>query len=111
MNAVIDIFVFRKAKTVGGIVWGKMPIRSQYALLMLCVVIVVLMGLMGFIRSGLRMDWHVYGVLQDTSQWAYTPTLSFMGRIVGLIVVLFLGLVSFVFWLASLGDKKEATKH
>jgi hypothetical protein len=107
MNAVIDIFMFRKAKLVGGIVWGKMPVRSQYALLLLCVVIVILMGLMGFIRSGLRMDWHVYGVLQDTSQWAYTPTLSFMGRVVGLIVALFLGLVTFVFWLANLGEKKE----
>ncbi|OOP57249.1 MAG: hypothetical protein AYP45_04495 [Candidatus Brocadia carolinensis] len=107
MNATIDIFMFRKAKLVGGIVWGKMPVRSQYALLLLCVVIVILMGLMGFIRSGLRMDWHVYGVLQDTSQWAYTPALSYMGRIVGLIVVLFLGLVAFVFWLANLGETKE----
>ena len=110
MNAIIDVFMFRKAKLVGGIVWGKMPARSQYALILLCVVIVILMGLMGFIRSGLRMDWHVYGVLQDTSQWAYTPTLSYMGRIVGLIVVLFLGLVAFVFWLANLGDKKENKK-
>ncbi len=107
MNTIIDIFVFRKAKLVGGIVWGKMPVRSQYALLLLCVVIVILMGLMGFIRSGLRMDWHIYGVLQDTSQWAYTPSLSYMGRVVGLIVVLFLGLVAFVFWLANLGEKKE----
>ena len=68
------------------------------------------MGLMGFIRSGLRMDWHIYGVLQDTSPWAYTPTLSYMGRVVGLIVVLFLGLVAFVFWLANLGEKKEKAK-
>ncbi|MBU6392620.1 MAG: hypothetical protein KGQ83_10320, partial [Planctomycetes bacterium] len=107
MNAIIDIFIFRQAKLVGGIVWGKMPVRSQYALLLLCVVIVILMGLMGFIRSGLRMDWHIYGVLQDTSQWAYTPTLAYMGRVVGLIVALFLGLVTFVFWLANLGEKKE----
>jgi len=88
-----------------------MPVRSQYALLLLCVVIVILMGLMGFIRSGLRMDWHVYGILQDTSQWAYTPSLAYMGRIVGLIVALFLGLVAFVFWLAGLGDKKEKAKE
>ena len=111
MNAIIDVFMFRKAKLVGGIEWGKMPVRSQYALLLLCVVIVILMGLMGFIRSGLRMDWHVYGILQDTSQWAYTPSLAYMGRIVGLIVALFLGLVAFVFWLAGLGDKKEKTKE
>jgi hypothetical protein len=110
MNAIIDVFMFRKAKLVGGIVWGKMPVRSQYALLLLCIVIVILMGLMGFIRSGLRMDWHIYGVLQDTSPWAYTPTLSYMGRVVGLIVVLFLGLVAFVFWLANLGEKKEKAK-
>ena len=111
MNAIIDIFMFRKAKLVGGIEWGKMPVRSQYALLLLCVVIVILMGLMGFIRSGLRMDWHIYGILQDTSQWAYTPSLAYMGRIVGLIVALFLGLVAFVFWLAGLGDKKENAKE
>lgn len=111
MNAIIDVFMFRKAKLVGGIEWGKMPVRSQYALILLCVVIVILMGLMGFIRSGLRMDWHVYGILQDTSQWAYTPTLAYMGRIVGLIVALFLGLVTFVFWLAGLGDKKEKAKE
>jgi len=111
MNAIIDVFMFRKAKLVGGIEWGKMPVRSQYALLLLCVVIVILMGLMGFIRSGLRMDWHVYGILQDTSQWAYTPSLAYMGRIVGLIVALFLGLVAFVFWLAGLGDKKENAKE
>lgn len=110
MNAIIDIFTFRKAKLVGGIVWGKMPVRSQYALLLLCVVIVILMGLMGFIRSGLRMDWHIYGVLQDTSQWAYTPTLAYMGKVVGLIVALFLGLVTFVFWLANLGEKKVKEK-
>jgi len=111
MNAIIDVFMFRKAKLVGGIEWGKMPVRSQYALILLCVVIVILMGLMGFIRSGLRMDWHVYGILQDTSQWAYTPSLAYMGRTVGLIVVLFLGLVAFVFWLAGLGDKKEKAKE
>ncbi|MBI5794708.1 MAG: hypothetical protein HZA47_00155, partial [Planctomycetes bacterium] len=111
MNAIIDVFMFRKAKLVGGIEWGKMPVRSQYALLLLCVVIVILMGLMGFIRSGLRMDWHIYGILQDTSQWAYTPSLAYMGRIVGLIVALFLGLVAFVFWLAGLGDKKEKAKE
>jgi hypothetical protein len=30
--------------------------------------------------------------------------------VVGLIVVLFLGLVTFVFWLANLGEKKEKAK-
>jgi hypothetical protein len=105
-NTVIDVLVFRGAETVGGIRWGRMPARSQYALILLCVAIVLLMGLMGFVRSGLREDWHVYGVLQDTSAWAWTPTNAYMARVVGAIVLGFLGLVSFVFWVAGLGGRK-----
>ena len=106
-NATIDVLLFRRAEVVGGIRWGRMPTRSQYTLILLCVSIVMLMGLMGFIRSGLREDWHVYGVLQDTSDWAWTPTNAYMARIVGAIVLLFLGLVAFVFWVAGLGEKKD----
>ena len=102
-NTVLDVLVFRGAETAGGIRWGRMPARSQYTLILLCVTIVMLMGLMGFIRSGLREDWHVYGVLQDTSPWAWTPTTAYMTRVVGAIVLGFLGLVAFVFWLAGLG--------
>jgi len=104
-NTIIDVFLFKNAKEVGGIRWGKMPMRTQYALLLLCVVIVTLMGLMGFIRSGLRMDWHIYGYMQDTSAGAFTPSIAYMGWTVCLIVLLFLSLVTFVFWLAGLGEK------
>jgi cytochrome bd-type quinol oxidase subunit 1 len=104
---IIDIILFRKTKVAYGILWGRVPVRSQYALLLLCVSIVILMGLMGFIRSGLREDWHVYGVLRDTSEWAYTPTLAYATKVVGGIVILFLGLVTFVFYLAALGEKES----
>ncbi len=107
VNVFIDIFLFKNAKEVGGIEWGKMPNRAQYALLLLCVVIVTLMGLMGFIRSGLRMNWHIYGYMQDKSAGAFTPSIAYMGMTICLIVFLFLSLVSFVFWLASLGEKKK----
>src|SRR3990172_61543 len=106
-NTAIDVLLFRGADTVGAIRWGKMPARSQFALVLLCVTIVMLMGLMGFIRSGLREDWHIYGVLQDTSPWAWTPTNAYMMRVVGSIVVVFLGLISFIFWLAGLGERKR----
>jgi hypothetical protein len=102
-NTAIDVLVFRGAPTVGAIRWGRMPARSQFTLVLLCVTIVMLMGLMGFIRSGLREDWHIYGVLQDTSPWAWTPTNAYMTKVVGGIVLAFLGLVAFVFWLAGLG--------
>jgi len=109
VNTVIDVFLFKNAKEVGGIQWGKIPNRAQYALLLLCVAIVTLMGLMGFIRSGLRMNWHVYGVMQDKSAGAFTPSIAYMGWVVSLIVFLFLSLVAIVFWLGSLYGRKE--KH
>ncbi|MBI2525751.1 MAG: cytochrome ubiquinol oxidase subunit I [Candidatus Rokubacteria bacterium] len=110
-TATIDVLLFRRAEIVGEIRWGRMPARSQYALVLLCVSIVMLMGLMGFIRSGLREDWHIYGVLQDTSTWAWTPTNAYMMRVVGSIVVVFLGLVSFVFWLAGLGQHERGDER
>ncbi len=107
VNTIIDIFLFKNAKEVGGIQWGKIPLRAQYALLLLCVAIVTLMGLMGFIRSGLRMNWHIYGFMQDTSAGAFTPSIAYMGWTISLIVILFLALLAFVFWLAGLGEKKK----
>ncbi len=104
----IDLVIFRGAPEVGSIRWGTIPPRSQYALVLTCVSVVLLMGLMGFIRSGLREDWHIYGVLRDTSASAYTPTLATMAWVVALITVIFFALVTFVFWLAGLGDKQAA---
>ena len=109
VNTVIDVFLFKNSKEVGGIQWGKIPNRAQYALLLLCVAIVTLMGLMGFIRSGLRMNWHIYGYMQDKSAGAFTPSIAYMGWVVALIVFLFLSLVAIVFWLGSLYGRKE--KH
>ncbi|WP_162532397.1 cytochrome ubiquinol oxidase subunit I [Candidatus Scalindua japonica] len=108
VNTVIDVFLFKDAKEVGGIQWGKIPNRAQYALLLLCVAIVTLMGLMGFIRSGLRMNWHIYGYMQDKSAGAFTPSIAYMGWVVSLIVFLFLFMVAAVFWLAGLAGKKKS---
>ena len=105
----IDIFLFRGAKEIGKLQWGNMTVRSQYALLLLTFVITMNMGLMGFIRSGLRGDWHIYGVMRDTSPWAYTPSNFTMTQMVGLAVLVFMVGVAFMFWLGSLAaDKREA---
>lgn len=101
----IDVLHFRGAGAARRH-WGRMPVRSQYVLLLLAVSVVLLMGLMGFIRSGLREGWHVVGVLRDTSDTAFTPTMASMSRTVAVIVVLFLALITFVFWLAGLGEHR-----
>ncbi len=106
----LDVFLFRKAKTMK-IRWGSMPVRSQYVLILLCLTIVMLMGLMGFIRSGLRENWHVLYILRDTSKTAFTPTYAYMAKVVAIICFIFFSLVSFVFWLSSLGDKKAENEE
>ncbi|MEW6324655.1 MAG: cytochrome ubiquinol oxidase subunit I [Nitrospirota bacterium] len=102
----IDVFLFKGAPQVGQMTWGKMPARSQYVLIFLCIFIVQLIGLMGFIRSGLREDWHIYGVLRDTSPGSWTPDNLIMAEMVSVCAILFLGAVSFLFWLASASEKK-----
>ena len=101
-----DLFLWKGAKEVGPLQWGKMTIRSQYALLLLALAITMNMGLMGFIRSGLRADWHIFGVMRDTSPWSYTPSNFAMTYMVGLAVFTFMVGVAFMFWLGGLIGKK-----
>ena len=104
---VIDVFLFRNATKTGEVRWGQIAPISQYVLIFIAVTFTWLMGLMGYVRSGLRQHWHVYGVIRDTSVDAFTPTLGFATRIVSVCVLLFFLLISFVFWLASLTGKKD----
>jgi len=104
--ATIDIFLFRRAPVVGPLKWGQVPNYSQYVLIFLCIWIVQLIGLMGFVRSGLRENWHIYAVLKDTSPDSWTPDNFLMAKMVSICVVLFLGVVSFLFWLAQRGEKE-----
>ncbi len=103
----IDVFLFRGATEVGTLKWGRMTNRSQFALLALTFIITMNMGLMGFIRSGLRGDWHIFGVMRDTSEWAYTPSNFTMTQMVGLSVLTFLVGVAFMFWLGGIAGKRE----
>ncbi len=103
----IDVALFRGARSIGAIRWGEVTAKSQYALITLCVTIVLTMGLMGFVRSGLRENWHIYGVMEDTSRWAFTPSNAIMARMVGGISIVFLGAVTFLFWLAGLSAKDD----
>jgi cytochrome bd-type quinol oxidase subunit 1 len=104
---VIDIFLFRGARMDAEVRWGRIPAISQYVLIFIAVTFTWLMGLMGYVRSGLRQHWHVYGVIRDRSVDAYTPTLGDATIIVSWTVIAFFLLIGFVFWLAGLHDKKD----
>ncbi|MCP4995682.1 MAG: hypothetical protein GY934_18185, partial [Gammaproteobacteria bacterium] len=62
----IDMFLFKGAKEIGKLQWGKMTVRSQYALLLLTFVITMNTGLLGFIRSRLRGAWPLLGSTRAT---------------------------------------------
>jgi cytochrome bd-type quinol oxidase subunit 1 len=103
----IDIVLLRGAEEIGAIRWGQMTERSQYALILLVIGAVMLMSLMGYIRSGLREDWHIFGVVRDASAGAATPSMAYMARVIAGIVAAFIALIAFVFWLAGLGETGE----
>jgi len=104
---IIDVLMYRKARSTSEVRWGTVPPISQYVLIFIAVTFTWLMGLMGYVRSGLRQHWHVYGVIRDTSPDAFTPTLGFATKIVSVTVLIFFALIGFVFWLASLHDKDD----
>ena len=103
----IDLFLFRGAVKTGEVRWGRMPAISQYVLIFIAVTFTWLMGLMGYVRSGLRQHWHVYGIVRDKSVDAFTPTLGFATKVVSVTVLLFFLLIGFVFWIASLHDRPD----
>lgn len=106
VNLAIDVVLYRKAKIIESITWGKTPARAQYTLIVLFVSGVILIALMGYIRSGLRMNWHIYKILQDTSLSAYTPSIQYMGKVTAIIVGIFFGIITLLIWLSSLQRKK-----
>jgi amino acid transporter len=83
--------------------------RSQYVLILLAITFTSLMGLMGYARSGLRENWHIFGVMPDTSPEAFTPRLGDAVNVIAVIMVLFFALVGFIFWIGLLGEKKKET--
>jgi cytochrome bd ubiquinol oxidase subunit I len=104
---VIDIFMFRKAEITGNIRWGKIPHRAQYALFLLAITFTWLMGLMGYVRAGIRQHWHVYGVMRDESVHAFTPTLGFAAKVVSVTVLLFFAFLAIIFWLTGLASRAD----
>ena len=105
-SLVIDAFIYRRAREIAPLRWGRIPDRAQYALFLLAIAFTWLMGLMGYIRSGIRQHWHVVGIMRDNSADAITPTLGFAANVVSAGTILFMALVIFVFWLSELGARK-----
>jgi cytochrome d ubiquinol oxidase subunit I len=95
---VLDNYMYKGARIIGEPRWGKMPERSQYALIAITVTFAWLMGMLGYMRAGARQYWHVYGVMMNTSPDNYLPTHGYASVIITIVTLLFLFLVALVFW-------------
>jgi len=104
----LTALLLKSAKTTTEMVWGKMPARAGYSLVLNAVMVILLMTLMGYARSSSRVHWHVYGVLRDTSPYAYSPALGSAAAIMSLCTFFFCMLVAFIFWVATMSDKAKA---
>lgn len=93
--------MLRGAKMTGKMTWGIMKPSSQYALVINAVTVVLTMSLMGYARSASRVHWHVYGVVQDTSPYAYTPTIGTAAFMWSVATFTFSVLVALIFWVTS----------
>ncbi len=107
LSGVIDGFMLRGCKSTK-VHWGRVPVRSQYALFVLPVAFTWLMGLMGYIRSSVRTNWHVYTVMKDASPEAYIPTIGTAGNAITTITIAFMALILFIFWLSQLGATRQS---
>jgi len=109
----INIAMLKGAKPTGPVEWGKISVRSQYALFALAVSFTWLMALMGYIRSSVRLFWHVMEIFRDSSPWAFTHTIGFAANVMSFNVLVFWVFCLFVFWLGELTEAhavKEAKR-
>jgi cytochrome d ubiquinol oxidase subunit I len=109
-STVIEALMYKGAKEVAPLHWGRMSNRSQYALFLLAVAFTWLMGLMGYVRSSIRQHWHVTNVFRDNSPDAYTPDLGYAASIVSMGTILFMIMVIFIFWLSAINSRRTAAK-
>ncbi|MFQ5780898.1 MAG: hypothetical protein ACE5HN_08980, partial [Nitrospiria bacterium] len=109
----LTALALKSAKATGQMKWGNMPPRSQYTLIINAVTVVLTMSLMGFARSAKRVHWHIYGVMEDTSPYAFTPTLGHASAFFALNTFLFCCIVGFIWWVSSttLRSKAFATQY
>ena len=110
ISVVVDAFLYKGAKEVAPLHWGRMPDRSQYALFLLAVSFTWLMGLMGYVRSAIRQHWHVSNIFRDASPDAYTPGLGYAANVVSVGTILFMAMVIFVFWLSTISGRHAVAK-
>ncbi|MFI5304784.1 MAG: cytochrome ubiquinol oxidase subunit I [Nitrospiria bacterium] len=107
LGTALNLLMLRGAKSTGPVMWGTISNRSQFAIFALAVSFTWLMALMGYIRSSVRLFWHVMEIMRDNSPWAFTHPIGFAANMMSLNVIIFWVSALFVFWLAELSKEER----
>jgi cytochrome bd ubiquinol oxidase subunit I len=107
---LINRLMMRESGVVGPVQWGRIPARGMVALFVVAAAFTWVMGLMGYIRSAGRLEWHVHEIMPDLSVWAFTPSLGFSAKMVTLNMILFWASVFVVFWICR-WDQRPAEER
>jgi cytochrome bd-type quinol oxidase subunit 1 len=105
-GVTLNTLMLKDARSLGEIRWGQMSTRGAYALFLLAVAFTWTMAVMGYIRSSVRLHWHVNEIMRDASPWAFTNPIGYAGNINSMNVLIFWTMLLFVFWLGTLTDSK-----
>jgi hypothetical protein len=101
---LLNLFMLRRVKTIAPIRWGTLPASGAISLFVLAFLIATTMALMGYIRSSVRLNWHITEIMEDVTPWSQAfPILQALGMVI-FNVVLFLLIVVFIFRLAGIGS-------
>jgi cytochrome bd-type quinol oxidase subunit 1 len=92
---VVNYILYNRAIRQGTIVWGKIDFASQFVLIFLAFSAIWTMGLMGTVRSLTRKYYHVYNLMPDFTQEAFTPTLEVSAWWITGVTLVFYFVVSF----------------
>ncbi len=106
LGVTLNTMMLKNARSLGEIRWGTISVRGAYALFLLAVAFTWTMAVMGYIRSSVRLHWHVNEIMRDVSPWAFTNPLGYAGNINSMNVLIFWTMLLFVFWLSSLSAQK-----
>lgn len=104
-GTAINISMFKDSESYGEIQWGTQSKVATYAIFLLAISFTWLMGLMGYIRSAVRLFWHVTEVVRDNSVDAYTLTIGEAGKMMTFNALFVWVQFVVVFWVGSLTGK------
>ena len=104
----INYCMLMGATIIGPIQWGRLPKSGAIAIFALAFFIATTMSLMGYIRSSVRLNWHITEIMEDVTPWAQTASMLYALGMVLFNVFLF-GLVSVLIFRFAARDHEIST--